>query len=147
MPRKRKTYPEHEKLQAVRSESQSCGEFLEWLEANDHVEVTSRKGVTTLLAEFFEIDEAKLEKEKRQMIDDMRDAQEKAEKRKPEGKKFEAWKRKLDKCFKETTGCTWADLCGDAKPLEQAYRYDEDPQEFVDAWVEKYDLEDIRSSW
>jgi hypothetical protein len=67
-------YPEHEKLQEIRDQSQKCGEFLEWLEEQGYVEITARKSLTSLLAEFFEIDEEKLEREKRRMLDRLRSA-------------------------------------------------------------------------
>lgn len=73
-------YPEHEKLQAVKEQSQICGEFLEWLHQKHFVIavyagnelVPSYQRTTTLLAEFFEIDEDKLEDEKMQMLEEFR---------------------------------------------------------------------------
>lgn len=95
-------YPEHEKLKKVKDQSQACGDFLEWLQdtkgivlakRHEHVEgcepnrlgygvacgmtpgdlepcpVTVRK----LLAEFFSIDEDKLEQEKQDMLERIRD--------------------------------------------------------------------------
>lgn len=86
------SYPEHEKLHAVADKSQACGEFLEWLQArytiaeyhvhSKHCQdedgracISSTEelyptsiNVRKLLAEFFEIDEAKLEDEKRAML-------------------------------------------------------------------------------
>jgi hypothetical protein len=67
-------YPEHEKLKEIRDQSQKCGEFLEWLEEQGYVEITARKSLTSILAEFFEIDEEKLEREKRRMLDRIREA-------------------------------------------------------------------------
>ena len=98
--------PEHDKLAKVKAASQKCGEFLEWLKerytlADSHThnrgctgakyashgalhcglqqhELIPAQAVTTkLLAEFFEIDEAALENEKRAMLDEIRTAQEK----------------------------------------------------------------------
>ena len=91
-------YPEHEKLEKVKDKSQACGEFLEWLtgaqgytlgEYHEHVEECTQVGYKVcgmssdvlypaptvtrkLLAEFFEIDEDKLDKEKRAMLDELR---------------------------------------------------------------------------
>ncbi len=107
-------YPEHEKLSAVKDQSQAIGEFLEWLESGDFNEdygrirlayrplitetpirdhdfnVTGYRDVprhrqqrsqtlqelcmpkTKLLAKFFGIDPGRLEAEKRQMLDEIR---------------------------------------------------------------------------
>lgn len=91
------TYPEHDKLRAVAKESQTCGEFLEWLtgpqgytlgEYHLHVDECCVDGtricdmsnralypapinVRRLLATFFEIDETKLEDEKRSMLNSL----------------------------------------------------------------------------
>lgn len=86
------SYPEHEKLHTVADKSQVCGEFLEWLQArytiaeyhvhSKHCQdengractgstkelYTASINVQKLLAEFFEIDEAKLEEEKLTML-------------------------------------------------------------------------------
>ncbi len=91
-------YPEHEKLKAVAEKSQACGAFLEWLletytlaEYHKHGPSCIEEGRTAcgahqnellpetvnarrLLATFFEIDEAKLEAEKVQMLAEMRQA-------------------------------------------------------------------------
>lgn len=74
--------PELEKMKAVQPKSQVIGEFLEWL--------TGEKGVTLakydkdnrlmpthdhaekLLAEFFEIDLVKVEREKRMILENIR---------------------------------------------------------------------------
>ena len=65
------TYPEHEKLQAVKEQSQTCGELLEWLQSEKgwHLPPYS---ANRLLAEFFEIDYAELQAEKDRMLDAMR---------------------------------------------------------------------------
>ena len=69
-------YPEHDKLRAIRHQSQTVGDFLEWLEENG-MEVgvwdgdwfhPSNRNKESLLAAYFEIDQAKLEREKRVMI-------------------------------------------------------------------------------
>jgi hypothetical protein len=91
-------YPEHDKLQAVKEASQSIGEFLTWLQDEQGVVLTKvhahsdfcyedgdrmcgvEKGalvpvlasVPSWLSRYFDIDEAKLEAEKRQMLDECR---------------------------------------------------------------------------
>lgn len=81
---KRIEYPEHEKLHKIKDQSQICGEFIDWLESEGYVlakwrEVEtifgkdstlelSYKPVVDLLAEFFEIDQDKIESEKRAML-------------------------------------------------------------------------------
>lgn len=80
-------YPEHEKLKKVQTESQTIGEFIDWLRSDKELELgkwqTSSHDdgdtfqpvhVSTekLLAEFFEIDLEKLEAEKRAMLEALR---------------------------------------------------------------------------
>lgn len=87
-------YPEHDKLQLVKDRSQACGEFMDWLlnekkielaewgvdqdEAADHPEAETpflwpiSRPWTSLLAEFFGIDEKKLEAETVAMLEEMR---------------------------------------------------------------------------
>lgn len=94
-------YPEHEKLSAIKDQSQICGNFLEWLrgkytfaKAHSHNEDCAsqvmRRGydcgcfegqllpdnpsIERLLAEFFGIDQKRLEKEKQHMLDSIRKA-------------------------------------------------------------------------
>lgn len=78
-------YPEHEKLKQIQRESQTIGEFIEWLESNGMVVCEWTDGncdnwmrttlsTNRLLAKFFDIDLDKLEAEKRQMLDEMRKA-------------------------------------------------------------------------
>ena len=78
-------YPEHEKLKKVSDQSQVCGEFLDWLQGKyvlaKYVETGTWAGepvhdlrhanvpVQDLLAEFFGIDQDKIEAEKRAMIE------------------------------------------------------------------------------
>jgi hypothetical protein len=78
-------YPEHDKLGVIRDQSQAIYDFLEWCaeekgaalavdadhgyEGEKYWLPTSRRD---LLAEFFEIDQAKLEQEKRAMLDELR---------------------------------------------------------------------------
>lgn len=96
-------YPEHEKLSKVKEQSQKCGEFLDWLheryvlgqhhkhvaecyEDDDGEDVNicamstsilyvASANTTKLLAEFFEIDEKKLEEEKLAMLAKLRAGQ------------------------------------------------------------------------
>ncbi len=67
-------YPEHKKLLAIKDKSQVCGEFHDWLENEKGMvlDPSSYKTVENLLAEFFEIDQTKLENEKDEMIADLR---------------------------------------------------------------------------
>lgn len=85
-------YPEHEKLQAVKDESQAIGAFLEWLsnvkeirfakwvkdksESGTEYEVFVQQNmeIEKWLAEYFEIDLNKLEQEKQAMLEEIRKA-------------------------------------------------------------------------
>ena len=72
-------YSEHDKLHAIHDRSQACNGFLEfcreehgltlWDSCND---CGPLKSVRQLLAEFFEIDEARLETEKLEMLGALR---------------------------------------------------------------------------
>ncbi len=81
-------YPEHDKLRHVKDESQAIGEFLdfggyvlaEWHDPTPR-ELTegykrqlapTHQPISRILAEYFEIDENKIEQEKRQMLDKLR---------------------------------------------------------------------------
>jgi hypothetical protein len=81
-------YPEHEKLAAVKSESQAIGEFMDWL-ADDGVFLYKtnpdvyepgddcyplQRPIRDLLHEFFNIDANKIEAEKRAMLKLLREA-------------------------------------------------------------------------
>lgn len=46
-------------------------------------------------------------------------------------------------------GISWADACGDSEPLEAAMEEKQTPQEFVDWWGDKYDLDPVmgRGLW
>jgi len=86
-------YPEHEKLHALEGASQTVGEFMEWLKQQgislwqegevlvewraNPVDGLMRVTKTTedLLAEFYEIDRQALEREKEQMLADIRQLQ------------------------------------------------------------------------
>lgn len=75
-------YPEHDRLKAVKAESQALGEFLEWLQAVDGGDSVicertrgtddrlyiNTKTTNQLLADYFGIDLSILESEKRAML-------------------------------------------------------------------------------
>lgn len=73
-------YPEHDKLATINTESQTCGEFYDWLQEQGYRlcfddgggYTPARANVQDLLAEFFEIDQQKIELEKRAMLDECR---------------------------------------------------------------------------
>ncbi len=71
-----KHYPECEKLAEVAPQSQIIGEFLEWLSVTKEISFVDRRirydTTESLLAEFFDIDMEKVEKERSQMIADLR---------------------------------------------------------------------------
>lgn len=86
-------YPEHEKLRAVKAQSQTIGDFLSWLEerdmavcervpedidedgfSSDEEFVPTQKGIERLLAEYFEIDLRKISDEKDAMIAELHKA-------------------------------------------------------------------------
>ncbi len=77
-----KRYTEHERMKAVKGESQVIGSFLEWLQDKgielhlfkDDDCAPVRKSIEQILAEYFEISLKKVEKEKRKMIEDFRKA-------------------------------------------------------------------------
>ena len=74
--------PEHQKMAAVKEKSQAIGEFMEWLESEhsivfanysgDFLEEFPFKRKEVWLAEYFNIDLKKIEKEKLAMIEEMR---------------------------------------------------------------------------
>jgi hypothetical protein len=76
--------PEHRKLAAVKDKSQTCGEFLDWLEEQGIFLCTHQAGHnwpthynenrTEMLARFFEIDLKELEREKVNLLDEIRAA-------------------------------------------------------------------------
>lgn len=75
-------YPEHEKLSAVSDESQAVGEFIVWLSDERGILLAERQGfeflpisasIQSLLSEFFEIDMKKIEAEKRQMLEELKE--------------------------------------------------------------------------
>ena len=82
-------YPEHEKMHAVKDESQKLGTFLDWMfnERNwdlcyvnddaDYQLVEDGHQIQKILAEYFDIDLSKIEEEKQAMLEDLRRASEK----------------------------------------------------------------------
>lgn len=74
-------YPEHEKIEKVQLESNTIGEFLDWLPSKDiqlgtwtesGEFIPLHRNIEKLLAEFFEIDLEKIEQEKRAMLELLR---------------------------------------------------------------------------
>jgi len=79
-------FPEHEKLKAISDKSQAIGEFVDWLGAVKGIslcELTQgrdrldeyhpvRTSIRQLLAEYFDINEHRLDDEKRAMLDELR---------------------------------------------------------------------------
>lgn len=73
-------YPEHQKLKAVKDKSQAIGEFLDWLseqgiylcKLQQEEYMPHYYRINGLLAEYFGIDENKLEAEKRTMLEECR---------------------------------------------------------------------------
>lgn len=80
-------YPEHDKLTEIADQSHAVGQFLdEFLpskgyvlayvpEQYDHTLVPVQRTINSLLAEYFEIDQDKIEAEKRAMLDSLRKIQ------------------------------------------------------------------------
>jgi hypothetical protein len=69
-------YPEHEKMRAVKEESQRLGEFLDWAlnTRKPSIRIPKFNGIEALLAEYFEIDLKKVSEEKDQMVEELRRA-------------------------------------------------------------------------
>lgn len=74
-------YPEHDKLRQVSDQTQAIGEFMDWLETKGiflgrYVDGSNFPrhvhGHLDLIAEWADIDQNKLEAEKRQMLASMR---------------------------------------------------------------------------
>jgi len=76
-------YPECEKVANVKDKSQAIGEFLEWLRIEKGIIMCERRGESDslvpsflrneqLLADFFDIDLDLVEKEKRAMLEELR---------------------------------------------------------------------------
>lgn len=84
-------YPEHDRLAALDGANEVVGHFLEWLDDNDYAIAEYRprtsdsadgarlvqvqRSIDSWLAQFFRIDPAKIEAEKRRMLIALRDAQ------------------------------------------------------------------------
>ena len=74
-------YPEHEKQSKIIDKSQVVGEFLEWLEQegmfvgewSEGERYITDGGTNKLLARYFDIDLDKIDDEKRQMIEELRE--------------------------------------------------------------------------
>ncbi len=87
-------FPEHEKLRKVESRSQTIGEFLDWLNEQEcsicQLEVVGQnimsedlfewlpvgRSITKWLEIYFEVDGAKLDKEKKQVLAQLREMHE-----------------------------------------------------------------------
>ena len=75
-------YPEHDRVKKVNVDSQVIGEFIDWIKDEQHVLFCQwdkyqelepvHKSIEQWLALYFEIDLVKLEDEKRQMLDVIR---------------------------------------------------------------------------
>lgn len=79
-------YPEHEKLEVIKDESQAIGAFLDWLQNErqptlqlcavtnhaDHPFQPTYFGIQELLAEYFDINLKKIEDEKNKMLKEIR---------------------------------------------------------------------------
>lgn len=79
----RSSYPEHDKLHAVRAESQAQGEFLEWLQRKGLVLCERTKSesqpywptgrtILGLLTEYHNINQSRLEEEKMAILEAQR---------------------------------------------------------------------------
>jgi hypothetical protein len=79
-------YPEHEKLAKVSDESNAIGDFIMWLESkgthlmqwNDSAEdwLPDQDSIVSMLAAYYDIDLKKIEQEKREMLNTMREMNE-----------------------------------------------------------------------
>lgn len=76
-------YPEHEKLHEILDKSQTIGEFLDIFLPSKGIVLAERehgqlwpthRSIPKLLAEFFDIDQSKIDAEKEQMLAAMREA-------------------------------------------------------------------------
>jgi hypothetical protein len=79
------TYPECERMQIVAPESRAIGEFIDWLNYEKHIILATRSdeedtgdiqmvhySMEKLLAEYYDIDLNKVEKERQQMLEEIR---------------------------------------------------------------------------
>lgn len=71
------SYPEHERLAEVADKSHIIGEFLQWLDTTIWADTANvydlNDRVQEVLAEYFNIDLAKIDKEKDQMLEEFRE--------------------------------------------------------------------------
>lgn len=76
-------YPEHEKLKLIKDQSQIIGEFLAWLQYKKKISLCTienddyvgyYKRIEEILANYFDIDLNKIEKEKMEMLNEIRNA-------------------------------------------------------------------------
>lgn len=78
-------YPEHDKMRTIREQSQTIGEFLDWVENEKHWSICCLdhasnitdyvpvyKSINILLAEYFNINLETIENEKLQMLEVIR---------------------------------------------------------------------------
>lgn len=69
-------YPEHQKLRAVRAQTQAAGAFFDWLQNERGYEMVGPDGVYVpideLLADWKGIDARELEREKLAMLEELR---------------------------------------------------------------------------
>lgn len=81
-------YPEHEKLKKVKDEKNLIGDFLDWLRSDtdrviaEYVDVgefederlmVKSESISDILADYYDIDQEKLEQEKQQMLESLRE--------------------------------------------------------------------------
>jgi len=59
----------------------------------------------------------------------------------------EKFKTDIDVIFKQEVGCDWNELAGDEEPLEQAVKDGTTPREFVEDFIEKFDLTKLHKFW
>ena len=77
-------YPEHEKLKALEGKNDVIGAFIEWMQDEKGWTITEtwpegyypvRRSIPDIIADYFGIDRDKLEAEKSQMLEELRNAQ------------------------------------------------------------------------
>lgn len=56
---------------------------------------------------------------------------------------LEQYRAVVSRLMQAKYGVTWADACGDLEPLEQALADRELPEDFVERYATKYDLDPI----
>lgn len=70
-------FPELEKLKVIQEKSQAAGEFYHWAIHKGYIKQRMFLNLDKILAEFFEIDLEKIDNEKRQILEELRRANEK----------------------------------------------------------------------